>query len=48
MTEMSHGTNTKALRTTATYIPEEDQYELHTPDFEAAKCWAGALGKNVT
>lgn len=29
------------MRTTATYDKEAEQFVLHTPDFEAAKCWAG-------
>lgn len=34
------------MRTTALYDNNLKQFVLHTPDFEAAKCWVGSLGKN--
>lgn len=48
LTEVSHGSNAKGMRTTATYIPEKKQFVFHTPDFEAAKFWVGCLGKCAT
>ncbi|XP_059613387.1 peroxisomal acyl-coenzyme A oxidase 3 [Phlebotomus argentipes] len=48
ITEVSHGSNTKRVRTTATYDPEKKEFIINTPDFEAAKCWAGNLGKTAT
>ncbi|XP_052129624.1 peroxisomal acyl-coenzyme A oxidase 3 isoform X1 [Frankliniella occidentalis] len=48
MTEVGHGSNTKQVRTTATYDPPTQSFIIHTPDFEAAKCWAGNLGKTCT
>lgn len=48
ITEVSHGSNTKSVRTTATYDPATQEFIINTPDFEAAKCWVGNLGKTAT
>ncbi|XP_063220753.1 peroxisomal acyl-coenzyme A oxidase 3 [Bacillus rossius redtenbacheri] len=48
LTEVGHGSNTKKMRTTATYEPATRQFVIHTPDFQAAKCWVGNLGKTCT
>ncbi|CAL8130578.1 unnamed protein product [Orchesella dallaii] len=47
MTEIGHGTNIRGLRTKATYVPSTQKFILNTPDFQAAKCWAGNLGKTA-
>ncbi|KAK0409007.1 hypothetical protein QR680_004289 [Steinernema hermaphroditum] len=46
ITELSHGSNTKRIGTTATF--DNGEFVLHTPDIEATKCWAGNLGQSNT
>ncbi|GAB1864324.1 Acyl-coenzyme A oxidase [Camponotus japonicus] len=48
LTEVSHGSNAKGMRTTATYDIATRSFILHTLDFEATKCWSGGLGKCAT
>ncbi|KAF9354797.1 hypothetical protein BGX34_010817 [Mortierella sp. NVP85] len=44
-TELGHGSNVQGIETTATYIPETDEFEIHTPYLTASKWWIGGLGK---
>ncbi|XP_059045214.1 peroxisomal acyl-coenzyme A oxidase 3 [Achroia grisella] len=48
LTEVAHGSDARLMRTTATYDPARRQFVIHTPDFEAAKCWVGNLGRTCT
>ncbi|MEE6462573.1 hypothetical protein FKM82_001640 [Ascaphus truei] len=48
LTELSHGSNTKAVRTTATFDASTKEFVINSPDFEAAKFWVGNMGKNAT
>lgn len=48
LTEIAHGSNARGMRTTATYDLATKSFILNTPDFEAAKCWVGNLGKTCT
>ncbi|CAK1581491.1 unnamed protein product [Parnassius mnemosyne] len=48
LTEIAHGSDARLMRTTATYDPKRFEFVVHTPDFEAAKCWVGNLGRTCT
>src|SRR5690606_31597195 len=41
MTETGHGSNVAELQTTATYLPESDEFEIHTPVSRARKDYIG-------
>jgi acyl-CoA oxidase len=41
MTEVDHGSNVRDLETTATFLPEADAFEIHTPHAGARKDWIG-------
>jgi acyl-CoA oxidase len=46
-TELGHGSNVRALETTATYDPLRKDFVMHSPTITSAKFWPGALGKTV-
>lgn len=46
-TELGHGSNVNQLETTATYIPENDEFEIHSPTLTSMKWWPGGLGKTA-
>ncbi|KDQ56007.1 hypothetical protein JAAARDRAFT_59460 [Jaapia argillacea MUCL 33604] len=47
-TELAHGTNVSSLETTATFIQETQEFEIHSPTLTSSKWWIGALGKTAT
>lgn len=48
LTEIAHGTNARGMKTTAKFDAKSGNIIIHSPDFEAAKCWVGNLGKTCT
>ena len=43
-TELGHGSDVQGLETTARFIPESGQFELHSPTLSSTKWWPAALG----
>jgi acyl-CoA oxidase len=41
MTERDHGSNVREIETRATYLPDSDEFEVHTPTPGAQKDWLG-------
>lgn len=41
-TELGHGTFIRGLETRATYIPETEEFILHSPTLSAYKWWPGS------
>jgi len=47
-TELGHGSNVRALETTATFDVSTDEFVLVTPTLTATKFWPGTMGKTAT
>ncbi|RKP37289.1 acyl-CoA dehydrogenase/oxidase [Dimargaris cristalligena] len=47
-TELGHGSNVQGLETTATFLPETEEFELHSPNLTSTKWWSGGLGLAAT
>lgn len=46
MTEVGHGSNVREVETAAVYLPETDEFEIHTPTASATKDWIGNAGQH--
>lgn len=46
MTETGHGSDVQSLQTTATYLPETDEIEIHTPSLSARKDYIGNAARD--
>lgn len=48
MTELGHGSDVAGIETTITYIPETDEYEVHSETPEATKAYIGNAARHGT
>ncbi|MFP5359031.1 MAG: acyl-CoA dehydrogenase [Actinomycetes bacterium] len=46
MTELGHGSDVASLETTLTYLPENDEIEVHTPSIAATKAYIGNAARD--
>lgn len=46
MTELGHGSDVAGLETTITYLPETDEYEVHTQTPDATKAYIGNAARD--
>jgi len=46
MTELGHGSDVSALETTITYLPQSDEYEVHSPTPGATKAYIGNAARD--
>ncbi|OQR90342.1 peroxisomal acyl-coenzyme A oxidase 1 [Achlya hypogyna] len=45
---VGHGSNVRAIETTATYDADRGDFDLHSPTLTSRKWWPGGLGKTAT
>lgn len=48
MTELGHGSDVSGLETTITYLPDTDEFEVHTPGPSATKAYIGNAAQDGT
>ncbi len=48
MTELGHGSDVQSVETTITYLPESDEYEVHSPTPTSRKAYIGNAGAHGT
>ena len=46
--ELGHGSFLRGLETTATYLPDTEEFDIHSPSITSTKWWIGAAGQTAT